>query len=142
MNMAKLEFESYGFASLPSGTYLFFPVPHPHAPEAPARSSKKYEEEEEHERMVVSTFYGAPSETGFSGVADRSTLFVDLDPDLFDALLSALKRPGRDLRANPIRFTYDLDNEETVVTFEIDGQPVTPGRPKSGIPAPMGRKVS
>lgn len=121
----ELTFRTHGFASLPSGTYLFFPVQPDHdreaelaaldAPAAPRRV------------VLVTNLEAAPVQT-FSGVACGSTLYVVLEPAEFNKVLERVSAPGRNSFEKPVKFEFALDQEETLISLAIDGQPLTERR--------------
>src|SRR5690242_1218259 len=102
--MIPLTFRNYSFASLPSGTYLFFPLVTPRETRTP-RLVNAYDDADrdcEPSRLVVSTVYDRECELYLSGVAEGKTIYVTLETREFEKLQSALQANGRSLRQEPI----------------------------------------
>lgn len=110
--MTPLTFDNYGFASLPSGTYLFFPKPKTGAkakvPVVGAAAKP--------ERVVLVTNPERLPDAPFSGIADGGTLYVTLEPAAFNEVLESLSK------AQPIEFQFKLDSEETLTQLQINGK--------------------
>ncbi len=117
--MKELTFRTHGFASLPSGTYLFFPV---QAPDEDRRAALAAMNAPAHpQRVVLVTNPEAKSAPTFSGIACGSTLYISLAPDDFNNVLGEMRKPERNFFEKPTTFKYELDQEESVVALSING---------------------
>jgi hypothetical protein len=115
--MTPLTFHEYGFASLPSGTYLFFPRPgsgpKAQVPEQGAAAKP--------ERVVLVTNHDGPADVAFSGVASGNTLYVSLEPGVFNEVLKGVTKAQRNFAKEPIGIQFALNAEEALVSLAIDG---------------------
>ena len=123
--MIPLTFRNYSFASLPSGTYLFFPLVAPQETTTPRLVAADDDGDPKPSRLVVSTFYGGGDcEPELLGVTEGETIYVTLGNGEFESLLDALKMNGRTLRNDPIQFDVELAADGRVREFNYDRERV------------------
>lgn len=118
--MPQLTYRNYSFASLPSGTYLFFPLVSPEdSPTARlAGADDEGDPDRGPSRLVVSMFHGGACEPELLGVTEGKTIFVTLESERFEQLLSTLQARGRTLRRDPIQFGVELAADGSVRNFD------------------------
>src|SRR5688572_3732007 len=123
--MSELSFRTHCFASVASGTYLFFPVP---SSDLDRKAELRAQGASAHpQRVVVFNNPDAPADAPtFSGVASGNTLYVVLAPEVFDKVLADVRKPERDSLKSPVTFNFELDAEEGLVKLAIDGQALVP----------------